>query len=172
MDSGMQDSAADLVASMLAAGLDYNAIRWGSVVEPGGQAWALLALSAPIRASPVSNGVLDAYVDDDDSVEMRRSAFLVAGLAGLGRITPEIKDKFAERLDIDLDRTSAWTRLINRAAGDKDAAMVSLLATLGMQGSKWDRMTPRYLFNIVSALRRVGLEAEARMIAAEAVARS
>ncbi len=172
VDSGMQDSAADLVASMLAAGLDHNAIRWGAVVEPGGQAWALLALSAPKRATPVANGVLDAYVDDDDSVEMRRSAFLVAGLAGLGRITPKTKEKFVERLDIDLDRSSDWTRLINHAAGNKDAAMVSLLAALGMQGSKWDRMTPRYLYNIVSALRRVGLDAEARMIAAEAVARS
>jgi hypothetical protein len=40
-----------------------------------------------------------------------------------------------------------------------------------MQGSGWDKMTPRYLYHIVSALRRVGLEAEARMIAAEALAR-
>jgi hypothetical protein len=41
-----------------------------------------------------------------------------------------------------------------------------------MQGSSWEKMTPRYLYNIVSALRQVGLEAEARMIAAEAVARA
>jgi hypothetical protein len=33
-------------------------------------------------------------------------------------------------------------------------------------------MTARHLYHIVSALRRVGLEAEARMIAAEAVARA
>jgi hypothetical protein len=32
-------------------------------------------------------------------------------------------------------------------------------------------MTPRHLYYIVSALNRVGLDAEARMIAAEAVAR-
>ena len=32
-------------------------------------------------------------------------------------------------------------------------------------------MTPLHLYHITSALRRVGLEAEARMIAAEAVAR-
>jgi hypothetical protein len=32
-------------------------------------------------------------------------------------------------------------------------------------------MTPLYLYHIVSALSRVGLDAEARMIAAEAVAR-
>jgi hypothetical protein len=32
-------------------------------------------------------------------------------------------------------------------------------------------MTPLHLYHLTSALRRVGLEAEARMIAAEAVAR-
>ena len=52
------------------------------------------------------------------------------------------------------------------------AAGIAMLAGLGMQGSGWDRMTARHLFHIVSALRRVGLEAEARMIAAEAVARA
>ena len=46
-----------------------------------------------------------------------------------------------------------------------------LLAGFGMQGADWHRMTPRYLFHIISALRQVGLEADARMIAAEAVAR-
>jgi len=41
-----------------------------------------------------------------------------------------------------------------------------------MQGDSWDRMTPLHLFHIVSSLNRVGLNAEARMIAAEAIARS
>jgi len=40
-----------------------------------------------------------------------------------------------------------------------------------MQGSSWDQMTPRHLYHIVRSLDRVGLSAEARMIAAEAVAR-
>ena len=40
-----------------------------------------------------------------------------------------------------------------------------------MQGDSWSKMTPLHLYHIVSALRRVGLEPEARMIAAEAVAR-
>jgi hypothetical protein len=47
-----------------------------------------------------------------------------------------------------------------------------MLAGLGMQGDSWARMTPRYLYHIVSALNRVGLSAEARLIAAEAVARA
>ena len=51
-------------------------------------------------------------------------------------------------------------------------ALVVLLAGLGMQGESWQQMTPLHLFHITSALRLVGLEAEARMIAAEAVARA
>ena len=48
---------------------------------------------------------------------------------------------------------------------------MALLAGLGMQGTGWDKMTSVNLYHIVSALNRVGLGAEARMIAAEAVAR-
>jgi hypothetical protein len=40
-----------------------------------------------------------------------------------------------------------------------------------MQAQSWDKMTAVHLYHIVSALRRVGLDGEARMIAAEAVAR-
>ena len=53
-----------------------------------------------------------------------------------------------------------------------NAALVALLAGLGMQGDGWARMTARHLFRIVDSLNRVGLSAEARMIAAEAVARA
>ena len=41
-----------------------------------------------------------------------------------------------------------------------------------MQGERWDQMTSVHLFHIVRALKQVGLDAEARMIAAEAVART
>jgi hypothetical protein len=41
-----------------------------------------------------------------------------------------------------------------------------------MQGNDWDKMTARHLFHIVRALDQAGLQAEARMIAAEAVARA
>ena len=62
-------------------------------------------------------------------------------------------------------------RKIDRAAELGNPALVALLAGVGMQGSGWDKMTARHLFHIVRALDRVGLNAEARMIAAEAVAR-
>ena len=157
-------------AMLLAAGLDRNAARWAGTVEEGGLAWALLAVGAPGGTVEIEGG-LDTFFDDDDSAEARKSAFLLAGLAGLGRIDNGTREGFEDQLGIDLDRQSRWTSLIARAAQQDRQAMVAMLAGLGMQGTGWDRMTPRYLYHIVSALRRVGLEAEARMIAAEAVAR-
>jgi hypothetical protein len=170
IDSALADQSGDLVASMLAAGLDRNAARWAGTVEEGGLAWALLAVGAPGGTVEIEGG-LDTFFDDDDSAEARKSAFLLAGLAGLGRIDNGTREGFEDQLGIDLDRQSRWTSLIARAAQQDRQAMVAMLAGLGMQGTGWDRMTPRYLYHIVSALRRIGLESEARMIAAEAVAR-
>ena len=72
---------------------------------------------------------------------------------------------------MNLGRQTRWSRLIDQAADVGNPALVAMLAGVGMQGSGWDKMTPRHLYHIVSALNRVGMEAEARMIAAEAVAR-
>ena len=63
-------------------------------------------------------------------------------------------------------------RGIGSAGEFENAALVTLLMGLGMQGDDWSRMTPRHLYHIVSALRQSGMEAEARMIAAEAIART
>ena len=163
--------ADDLIASMLAAGLDANALRWANQADVGTQAWALLALAAPARSQPVSSSAVESFRDADESEKSRKSAFLLAGLAGLGRLTPETASSLAGSMEVDLARQTRWTRLIDRAAAVDNATMVALLAGLGMQGDSWAKMTPLYLYHIVSALNRVGLDAEARMIAAEAVAR-
>jgi hypothetical protein len=78
---------------------------------------------------------------------------------------------FSERLGVNFQRETPWSARIDRAAQYGNQTLVALLAGVGMQGSGWDRMTARHLFHIVRALDRVGLNAEARMIAAEAVAR-
>jgi hypothetical protein len=46
------------------------------------------------------------------------------------------------------------------------------LSALGLQGGNWKSVSPAHLYHAVSALRRVGLGAEARMIAAEALTRA
>lgn len=171
VDAGLADHAPDLIASMLTAGLDANAMRWAGQANVGSEAWALLVLAAPVRSQPVSSGAVESFRDADESAQSRKSAFLLAGLAGLGRVAPETAGSLAGSMKVDLARQTRWTRLIDRAAEVGNPTMVALLAGVGMQGDSWAKMTPLHLYHIVSALNRVGLEAEARMIAAEAVAR-
>ncbi|MEP3421039.1 MAG: hypothetical protein ABJN35_04835 [Erythrobacter sp.] len=160
------DDAGDLIASMLTAGLDRDAAAWRDVVEPGSMAWALIALSDPNGGNATIEGV-DAFYSGDDSEEAMKSAFLVAGLAGLDRLSTADANNYGA----DLGRITRWTRVIGRAAEVRNPTMVAMLAGLGMQGEQWSQMTPLHLYHVVSALRQVGMEAEARLIAAEAVAR-
>ncbi len=171
-NSDFDEDAATLIASMLAAGLDGDAMRWASEVDTGSEAWALIALAAPNRSAAVTDSDLDQFVDDDSSSGQRKSRMLLAGLAGLDRIGNGEITEYGRRLGVNLSAQTRWTRMIDQAAQVENSALVAMLAGLGMQGASWDRMTARHLYHIVSALRRVGLEAEARMIAAEAVARA
>ncbi len=160
-----------LIASMLAAGLYGNAMQWSKVVTSGSLGWGILSCANPDSRLQVDGSALDTFYSGDKSEKTRRSAFLLAGLSGLGRISPQVRSDFAEQLEVNLDRPTRWSRLIDRAAEVNNQELVILLAAVGMQGESWEKMTPRHLFHIVSALNRVGLSAEARMIAAEAVAR-
>ena len=164
------DDAGPLIASMLSAGFERDALRWAGVVPQGSAAWAPLVFAAPNRSDAVSTGAIDDFVGDD-SGDKRKSQFLVAGLAGLGRLSQSDASSYSADLQMGLGSATRWTRAIDQAAAVDNQALVALLAGLGMQGSDWKQMTPRHLYHIVSALNRVGLNAEARMIAAEAVAR-
>lgn len=171
VSSDMVDDAGPLIASMLSAGLDHNAMRWASLVEPGSEAWALLAVGSVSQPNAISESVIGDFNDNDSSENARKTAFLVAGLAGLDRISIETARDLASTHDFDLDGQTRWSQLIRKAAEVDNQGLVALLAGVGMQGANWDKMTPRHLYTIVATLRQVGLEAEARMIAAEAVAR-
>ena len=171
-DGALRSDAGDLIASMLAAGLDQNAMRWAPLADTGTVEWGLLALAAPTRSAPVELAALEKFYSGDKSEESRKSGFLLAGLAGLGRISPETAGEFGKKLNLDMARKTRWTTMISGSAEVRNAELVALLAGLGMQGSSWSKMTPLYLYHIVAALQQVGLDAEARMIAAEAVARA
>lgn len=170
-NSEMAGDAGGLIASMLTAGLDANAERWLRVVPVGSEAWGLIALSAPAKQAAINGDVLGTFQEGDDSSDDLRSKFLLAGLMGLGRVDDATARGFAGKLGVDLARQTRWTRAIDAAAESDNPALVALLAGFGMQASSWDKMTAVHLYHVVSALRRVGLEGEARMIAAEAVAR-
>lgn len=167
------DYAADapnLIASMLSAGLDGEAARWGGVIEASGgsdKAWALLALGAPRLNVAVDGGRIATFVGADDSPGQQRGPMLVAALAGLGRISMEQASSSGFRPGAG----DVWTQAIDRAAQAGEPGTVALLTGVGLQASGWQQVSPDYLFRIVRALRTVGMEFEARMIAAEAVAR-
>ncbi|WP_353226922.1 hypothetical protein [Novosphingobium sp.] len=170
--AGLNDDAAGLIAAMLTAGLDRNAARWAPVVTAGSQAWGMVITGAPSKPLVVSGDALSSFQSGDSSTGHLRSGLLLAGLLGLGRVDGQTARDFAGKLKLDMARRTAWGDAIDNAAASRNPALVALLAAYGMQGSGWNRMTPLHLYHIIGALRQVGLEAEARMIAAEAVARS
>lgn len=163
--------AGPLIGSMLAAGLDRDAARWAPVVPDGSMGWALITLARP-RGPEAKGGQLGDFVGEDPSAGQRKSRMLLAGLAALDRTTPGAVSAYSKDLGIDLQRRSRWTQTIAAAAAARNQVLVVLLAGLGMQGEGWNQMTAAHLFHIVRALNQVGLDAEARMIAAEAVARA
>ena len=166
--SGNAD-AASLIASMLAAGLDRTAAHWRGTVDKGGDGWAMIALSDPDAIGSVGYGDLAGYAGSGNAALKQRLLF--AGLAGLGRLAPADIERAAEKLDVKIGAENAWTRALDRAARDGQPGTVVLLAAVGMQTPSWHGVPPEALYRIVGALRSVGLEGDARMIAAEAIAR-
>ncbi len=171
-DEAFADDAAGLVTAMLTAGLDRDAQRWLGAVDGGSLAWGILAAGVPQFEGTVSGGDLSDFFDGDGSTRQAKSRLLVAGLAGLGRIDAGDTADYSEEFALGLERETRWSQMISRAAQVGNPGLVAVLAGLGMQGSGWERMTPRHLYHIVRALDAVGMNAEARMIAAEAVARA
>ncbi|MCP3735319.1 hypothetical protein M9979_10600 [Sphingomonas sp. RP10(2022)] len=158
-----------LVASMLTAGIDRGAARWRGAVDEGSDAWAMIALADPDAGGRLSYRQLSSYAGRGDAALKQRLFF--AGLAGLGRLAPDDIERAAEALDVRIGAQNAWTRAIDRAAAEGQQGNVVLLAAIGMQTPAWRGVPPAMLYRIVGALRAVGLEGEARMIAAEALAR-
>jgi hypothetical protein len=173
------DLAADaprLIASMLTAGHDGPAARWSAMVggmegEGGNRAWAMLALASARPSVEISTGRIGTFQDTDATPEDYATKLLIAGLAGLGRLDADDASELAEDYKIRLGAQNRWTRLIARAAERGQKGTVALLAGVGMQTGGWRGVPPEHLYHITRALSRVGMEYEARMVAAEAIAR-
>jgi hypothetical protein len=159
-----------MISAMLSAGLDRGALRWRGVVPVASDGWAMLALADPARRL-AAYGDVDAYRDRDTSPNHVKARMLLAGLTGLGRLSPEDAEALAQPLDVRFGAQNSWTRAITAAARRGEAGTVLLLTAVGMQTSDWRGVPPEMLYHAVSSLRAVGLEGEARMIAAEAIAR-
>ncbi len=161
-----------LIEAMFAGGLDRNASAWAPFAAVGSQGWALLAVGAPQVPGGLRAGQVDDYAGDDGSSDQLRTRFLAAALIGLDRVPADDAATLAEDYPLDLGRSTRWTRGIAKAAERGEAATVALLAAAGLQTGSWADVPPYHLYHIVRALKAVGLEAEARMIAAEALTRA
>jgi len=158
-----------IIASMLSVGLDIQAARWSSQVPVGSIGWAQLAVASPRAIAGVDASTVRSVPGGEND---RRNKFLLAGLAGLGRLPVESVRKLAESYAVPLGRVTSWTRAIDHAAASGQSGTVIVLAAAGLQTREWRYVPPEHLFHIIAALRRVGFEPEARMIAAEALART
>jgi len=168
-DSDHQAEADRLIASMLTAGFDRSAARWVDVVADGSLGWALVTLAAPGRVTAADYGSLDDFLGNDDSTDGHKSRLLLAGLSGLGRIESDARKDFASDLKVNITRQTAWSKAITAAAERGEQGTVALMAMAALQAPSWSAVPANHLYYIVRSLRQVGLEAEARMIAAEAV---
>jgi hypothetical protein len=166
---GNASDADRLVASMLTGGFDTQAARWLGVVDEGSLAWALLATGSPEWANMVGAGAIDDFQGNDNSEAYHKSALLAAGLAGLGRLSSQTLAGVASDLEVNITKETQWSRAIRAAAERGESGTVALLAAAGLQAGDWTKVPPHHLYHMIAALRTVGLDAEARMIAAEAV---
>jgi hypothetical protein len=177
-DAKLESDAPELIAAMFAAGYDRAAARWAGAVRSmgdssGDRCWAMLALGAPNAAGlDLSTSRINGFIGRDDSKDKVRSALLVGALVGLGRITPATADSLSRRYGLGVGRQSEWTRTIDGAAARGQAGTVLVLAGTGMQTPDWKQVPGSHLFHIVAGLARSQQDYFARMIAAEALART
>jgi hypothetical protein len=177
-DLALQKDAPDLISAMLAAGFDRAAQLWVPVVrkmqdENADRCWAMLALGGPDAArSDVSSSRITSFIGRDQSHGKLRSALLVAGLAGLGRISTDTANSLNRRYGLGLGRSSSWTRMTDAAAARGQSGTVLILTGTGFQTSSFERLPAAHMFHTVAALQRTSQDFTARMIAAEALSRT
>jgi len=173
----LEKDAPDLIASMLAGGYDEQAARWAGVLGdmddgPADRAWAMLALGTEARGLDLSASRIQAFIDRDNSRDRLRSKLLVAGLAGTGKINGETVTQLNAKYELGLGGASVWSRLADGAGQRRQAGTAAVLAGIGLQAPSFTRVPAWQLFHALSALRMAGLDYNARMIAAEALART
>jgi len=139
------------------------------VAARGSDGWAMLML-ADRAGTSYSAGEVRAYRGGSGDAARKRQMFFAA-IAGLGQVSPASASSLAGDLGVDIGLDNSWTRAIDRAAAANDAGTVVLLGAVGMQTANWSGVSPAALYRIVAAMHRVGLDAEARMIAIEALTR-
>ena len=175
-DAKLAKDAPELISAMLAGGYDEAAARWIPAVNrmddaDSDRCWAMLALAAP-NIADVGTSRITSFIKRDTSRDHSRSALLVAGLAGLGRITTDTANSLNQRYGLGLGHVTSWTEAVDAAAGRGEGGTVLVLTGTAFQTPLLDRVPAAHMYHSVSALRRTGQDFTARMIAAEALSRT
>jgi hypothetical protein len=176
--AALKDDLRNLIAALFAGGYDGQAARWARVAEDsddeaGDAAWAMLALGLAEPAGlTIDLGRIEDFAGRDTSKGKRRTGLLVAGLTGLGRIDAKVAERLNANYRLGLGGKTLWTTLIDGAASRRQAGTTILLAATAMQGPSVADVRPMYMLHAITALRLTGQEGVARMIAAEALART
>ena len=177
-DPELESDAPELISAMLAAGYDRHAARWAPATarmndQNSDRAWAMLVLGAPTtRNLDLSYGRVTSFIGRDQSPGKIRSALLVAGLAGLGRISESSANSLNQRYGFRLGMRSSWTNMIDSAGRLRQPGTVLILTGSGLQTEDWERVPAAHLYHALIAMRRTGQDFSARMIAAEALSRT
>jgi len=175
-DARLGDDVAELIASMLAGGYDKQAARWAAAVQQmddgaADRAWAMLAVGTDAQVD-VGASRVEAFIGRDNSRNKQRSKLLVAGLVGTGRIDAQEASRLSQRNELGLGGTSVWTRLVDGAGQRRQAGSAVVLGAIGLQAPSFTRVPAGQLLHALNAMRLAGLDYQARMIAAEALART
>jgi hypothetical protein len=175
-DANLAKDAPELIAAMLTGGYDQAAARWIPAVnsmddEDADRCWAMLAVGAP-NVADVGLRRVNSFIRRDKSPDHVRSALLVAGLAGLGRISADDANTLNRRWGLALGHNTSWTKMIDAAASKGQGATVLVLSGTGFQTPSFDHVPSAHLYHSVLALGRTGQQFTARMIAAEALSRT
>ncbi len=175
-DDDHAGDAAELIGAMMAAGLDRKAAGWAPIVsamsaEKGNAAWAILAVGTPKVSVDLSADRLSAVADAWADANPQKLRLLLAALSGLDRLRTEDQMRLLQDHEVGFDNSSIWARLLLQAADRGETATVALLVAVGMQKTGWNGMSSAMFATMIRALHNVGLDGEARMIAAEAMTR-
>ena len=177
-DAALQKDAPELISAMLAAGLDRAAGRWAATVRrmddaDADRCWAMLVLAAPDAGTiDRSFSRISSFIGRDQSRDKYRSTLLVAGLAGLGRISESTANSLNRRHGLGLARHGNWTRLIDAAADRGQSGTVLVMTGTALQTPSFADVPAAYMLHAIRSLERTGQNFHARMIAAEALSRT
>jgi hypothetical protein len=114
---------------------------------------------------------IGALADRAGETGRHRTALLLAGLLGLGRVAPGEVTQLAQDAGLVINPSSPYARALVRAVQQRERGTVALLVAAGMQNPRWQAVPAGDFYQMIAALNSIGMKGEARMIAAEAMAR-